>query len=414
MSPESPDPDLSSRARRRSSVLAPRRRDAASGQQDPRSVADGESAALRRLGHLLGSVDDELTALSTPLDRRGSTESLQQQISARFSPTAICLVELDPRLAVWSPRLAAGCSLPIALHADELPGLLAQAVATNAPIAVDDLSLSGGGIAPGSNSGLYLPLHVGGRLVGAIGLEHTVLGRLGAARLADAVEAADRWALIVDTSSRLARLRATLSGPDDSGAARELHDRLGQWLTVVSMELEGVIRSTTTPREDLTRLYATVQSAIEEMRDALRESLAGVAPDRPLAHVAAEICERFEERAEIEVDFETTDPTRRLSVPVEAELSRILLVALGNCERHASASRVSVRWATDGRHGTLSITDDGVGFDPSHAVRDATGGLIDIRERVRAIDGHLCITSQPGAGTTVAVSVPATTKERTC
>ena len=181
----------------------------------------------------------------------------------------------------------------------------------------------------------------------------------------------------------------------------------------MSYELEAVIRDQTMPSEELTRLYATVQAAIEEMRDTLRQVLAGVTADRPLARVAEEICARFEERTEIETAIEVANAQARLSVPVEVELSRILQEALANCERHAAATSVDVVWDTDGEVGTLTITDDGAGFDLSRGVRDGATGLIDMRERADAIGARLDIRTAPGRGTTVEVTTSAT-KERQC
>jgi signal transduction histidine kinase len=218
---------------------------------------------------------------------------------------------------------------------------------------------------------------------------------------------------MTDNARRYARLRLLGADASEARVTRELHDRLGQWLTFVSFELEGVIRDQAIPSAELTRLYATVQAAIEEMRDTLRQVLAGVATDRPLARVAEEVCARFEERTEIATAVEVTHPLARLAVPVEVELSRILQEALANCERHASASSVDVIWDTDGDVGTLIVTDDGVGFDLSRGVRDGATGLIDMRERADAIGARLDIRTEIGKGTTVEVTTTAT-KERQC
>jgi len=375
---------------------------------------DGEAATLARLHHVLVSAEEEIRALTLPLDPTGAFEVLQRRINSDLAPTVTCLLELDARTGTWSPRLATGCVLAASIDPTDLPAPLAEAIATGRPALVADLSTSGPGAAPGSRSGLYVPLSVDRELVGALAIEHSVMDRFDADDLAFATAQSRSWALTVDNVRRFHRIRALVADTHHVQVARDLHDRLGQWLALVSMELEGVIRRQATPAPELTTLYGTVQSAIEEMRDTLRQTLAGVAADRPLARVAAEICERFEERAEIDVTYETSEATLRLPVPVESELSRILLVALGNCERHARATRVSVRWSTDGNAASLTIIDDGVGFDPSRAIRDATGGLIDMRDRATAIDGQLRITSQPGAGTTVSVTIPATPKERTC
>jgi signal transduction histidine kinase len=100
-------------------------------------------------------------------------------------------------------------------------------------------------------------------------------------------------------------------------------------------------------------------------------------------------------------------------VPIEVELSRILHEALAHCERHADAASIDVTWDTDGDVGTLTVTDDGAGFDLSRGVRDGARGLIEMRERADAIGARLDIRTEIGKGTTVEVTTTAT-KERQC
>ena len=415
MASHSADLDLGSRPRWRDAMLPSRRvgRRGSAGPPPGEGTPDRGSSALARVNHLLVALEPALGELPHSLDRTAAFAALQRHIGAEFSPTALCLLEVDDRSGTWTTKLAVGCTLPEAQAAPDLPGPLADVVARIEPQLVSDLAHVGSGVAPGSGSGIYLPLCVGRNLVGAIGIEHTVVGEFGPDDLDLAIERSSGWALLVDDVRRFGRIRALSADASEARVARELHDRLGQWLTYVSLEVEGIIRHQPGSTPELARLHTTVQSAIEEMRDTLRQLLAGVSADRPLALVAREICERFEERTEVEVTYESTPPAKRLAVPVEVEFSRILQLALGNCERHASASRIRVRWDTDGARATLSISDDGVGFDPSGVVRDAAGGLIDMRERANTIGADLLVSSQPGAGTTVSVTTAPASKEWT-
>jgi len=415
MATHSADLDLGSRPRWRDAVLPSRRvgrRSSAAPSADDESP-DSQTAALARVNNLLVALEPALGEMPQSLDRSAAFSALHRHIGAEFSPTALCLLEVDDRTGTWTPKLAVGCTMPEALFAQDLPGPLADVVARVEPLLVSDLARIGSGVAPSSGSGIYLPLCVGRNLVGAVAIEHSAVGEFGPEDLELALERCTGWALLVDDVRRFGRIRALSADASEARVARELHDRLGQWLTYVSLELEGVIRDQPGSTPELARLHTTVQSAIEEMRDTLRQLLAGVSADRPLALVAREICERFEERTEVEVTFESTPPGRRLPVPVEIELSRILQLALGNCERHARASRIRVRWDTDGTHGSLSIIDDGVGFDPSGVVRDTAGGLIDMRERASAIGADLVVSSQPGAGTTISATTASASKEWT-
>jgi signal transduction histidine kinase len=408
---ESSDQDDEARTRRGPSLsgrLRERRSQPTGGGRRP-----APSPELAQLNRLLTQLDDVLDHGSATLDLRQVLESIVSRLNQTFSPSVTALVELDERTDTWVAKLARGCVLAPAMAPADLPVPLRDVASRRRPLLVADLTHDAtDGVAPGSGAGLYLPLLVDDRLVGLLAIEHAMAGRYGTLDLRVGEELAADVAVMLDNARRYGRLRSLSTDAAEARVTRELHDRLGQWLTFVSFELEGVIRDQAMPSEELTRLYATVQAAIEEMRDTLRQVLAGVGPDRPLARVAEEICARFEERTDIEVDLEITHPTERLAVPVEVEISRILLEALANCERHADATSVDVVWDTDGRVGTLTVRDDGIGFDLSRGVRDSATGLIDMRERADAVGARLDVRSEPGIGTTVVVSTIPTTKEK--
>jgi signal transduction histidine kinase len=87
---------------------------------------------------------------------------------------------------------------------------------------------------------------------------------------------------------------------------------------------------------------------------------------------------------------------------------RIAQEALQNALRHAGAERIEVRLEDGGGRLALSVADDGRGFDTAAPeVRGRRLGLTSMEERATELGGHLAIESQPGAGTTVRLDVPA-------
>jgi two-component system sensor histidine kinase DegS len=80
--------------------------------------------------------------------------------------------------------------------------------------------------------------------------------------------------------------------------------------------------------------------------------------------------------------------------------------ALNNIGKHANASRVVVDWRVTPAMARLRVADDGDGFDESRGVRETAFGLVGMRERAEVIDAELVVTSSPGAGTTIEVTVP--------
>jgi signal transduction histidine kinase len=98
---------------------------------------------------------------------------------------------------------------------------------------------------------------------------------------------------------------------------------------------------------------------------------------------------------------------RRLAPKVERELFRIAQEALNNVLNHAQASRTAIALDMNERRVTLSVRDDGRGFDPlAPDVRSKRLGLTSRRERADALGGAAVIESTPGGGTTVCVEVP--------
>jgi signal transduction histidine kinase len=90
---------------------------------------------------------------------------------------------------------------------------------------------------------------------------------------------------------------------------------------------------------------------------------------------------------------------------VEVALYRICQEALTNVARHAKARRVTVRLVATPRQVQLTIEDDGLGFDASDTAEDRHG-LVGMNERARMLGGALDLSTSPGAGTRVRVTVP--------
>jgi signal transduction histidine kinase len=88
-------------------------------------------------------------------------------------------------------------------------------------------------------------------------------------------------------------------------------------------------------------------------------------------------------------------------------LFRVSQEALTNVLRHAKATGVQVTLATQAKVVTLTIADDGCGFDAEPAMDHRTRGLglLIMQERMRAVDGSLRIESRPGAGTSVMATI---------
>ena len=188
--------------------------------------------------------------------------------------------------------------------------------------------------------------------------------------------------------------------------AREIHDGLGHYLTVVHIQLEAA-RSYLTGDPD--RARAALDRAQHLTHDGLGEVrrsvalLRGSAPVRPPLLEALGALVDESTAAGVATRIRVEGAPRRLAEPVEFTLYRAAQEALTNARRHARASCVTVTVGfADPASVRLRVDDDGVGAsDPGGGF-----GLLGLRERTELVGGTLAITTGPGQGFAVELAVP--------
>jgi len=194
--------------------------------------------------------------------------------------------------------------------------------------------------------------------------------------------------------------------------AREIHDELGQALTALKMDLSVLtIRfGETTPqiREQVQDLKARVDAIIQVVRD-VATALRPAALDLGILAGLEWLVEEFQKRNGIRCTVSVAESDVALGEDRSIVLFRIVQESLTNVSRHASARNVEILLDHDAERIRLDIEDDGVGFDMDAARRKKTFGLLGIQERVIMLRGELKITSAPGHGTRVSVSMPTET-----
>lgn len=193
--------------------------------------------------------------------------------------------------------------------------------------------------------------------------------------------------------------------------AREMHDSLGQVLGFVNLKTKVAEDLITRGRaveagEELTQMRGAVQTAYEDVRQAIL-SLRTTPQGQGLLASLREYVERLREQAGLDVRLEASAGLQ-LPQAAEAQVIRIVQEALTNVRKHAQATQVLVRFARDRSGTTVTITDNGRGFDlvEVEAGRGMRFGLLTMRERAESIGGTLVIETGPGRGTTVHLRIP--------
>jgi PAS domain S-box-containing protein len=187
----------------------------------------------------------------------------------------------------------------------------------------------------------------------------------------------------------------------------EIHDGLAQYLTGAMMHLEACEHAGAGLAES--RELAQGLKLLRAAADEARRLIGGLRPPAldELGIVEAVESLAADARADVpRVEFTHSLPPHRLAPDVETTIFRIVQESLSNVRRHARAQAAIIRLE---RHGDdrirIIVQDDGVGFDPAGIPEDRFG-LEGIRQRALLMRGEPTITSAPGRGTTVTVTLP--------
>lgn len=362
---------------------------------------------LTEANALLAQLTRVAQTLPSSLDLGNALAASVGHLRQLFDFTAAAILVFDQATETWWAEATAGAATPAPRATEELPAGARAAVAGRSGAVVEEVlgePPGPGGLWPASRSGLYGPLRARGRLVGLVVIEHSDEGRFGARQgeLLDGV--VEPLALSIDNALWFERLRLLGAEGERDRLARSLHDRIGQGLAYVNLELDRLSRKPD-PGPDLARLRHDVGGLLAEVRETLRQLRSRVTDAAGLTSLAEAYLPRFAERTGIEARFERPAGDERLPVPVEQEVWRVLQEALSNVERHSGATRVVVSWQVENFRGRLRVDDDGRGFDPAGLDPQATSGIMAMRERVTAIGGRLRIDSAAGRGTQLTVDV---------
>lgn len=195
--------------------------------------------------------------------------------------------------------------------------------------------------------------------------------------------------------------------------ARELHDRVGQTLSALNINLI-IVRDQLTP-DSLERIgprlddsMHLVGETITLVRDVMSNLRPAVLDDYGLEAALQSHVDEYRSRYGIKVNLEKpTQPIPRMGPSIEMTFLRIAQEALMNIVRHANASQVILSLWQEGDSVHMKIQDNGRGIVSwQEANRPGSHGLTIMRERAEAFGGDLMVASAPGKGTKVELSIP--------
>jgi two-component system sensor histidine kinase UhpB len=194
--------------------------------------------------------------------------------------------------------------------------------------------------------------------------------------------------------------------------ARELHDEIGQALTVAQLNLQALVQSPSTktlvPR--LKESLAVIDRVLEQVHDISLNLRPSILDDLGLEPALRWFTKRQAALVGLKASFHADALEQRLDPMIETECFRVAQGALTNVVRHAQAKTLSVELRKETGQLHLRVRDDGIGFDVrtvwEEAVGGATLGLLSMEERAALAGGGLEFKSVPGKGAEVHVWFP--------
>jgi signal transduction histidine kinase len=227
---------------------------------------------------------------------------------------------------------------------------------------------------------------------------------------------APEMAVAID-NSRSKRLNMLLKENNDAELrriARDLHDNLAQSLVYLRHKLsqltgEDTLGEITNLRKDLERMRQVVDDAYLDVRSTLKELEASVSTD--LIRMLEDYGQLTKSRYQLDLHFRNNGLARPISTGLARQILAIFTEILTNVEKHSEAQKVFVDLSWEEDSLTLSVLDDGRGFEMNRAHgHHGNGhmGLALLRERADELNGTITIRSTIGSGTEVTLWLPLT------
>ncbi|MFH1673400.1 MAG: MASE3 domain-containing protein [Pseudomonadota bacterium] len=202
---------------------------------------------------------------------------------------------------------------------------------------------------------------------------------------------------------------------DRQKLAMELHDQLGQMLTIIKMDVEMATQLVLPPNETLQqkmdRVKSAMSQAIREVKDICHRLRPSMLDTMGLVPSLRTLIDEIKNRGNMQCELYTSNTPPSFSPNIDIAIYRIAQESLTNIVKYAQAKNVFINLIVRDSTVSLSIEDDGIGFDADNMLKDAamTGkslGLLTMKERTTQLKGRFSIESRPGHGSHILVEIP--------
>lgn len=381
-----------------------------------RSKSESDTEKLQRRNRELSILNTIAKALNQEVDLTRALNVALHDVAELFDLKTCWIFLLDsenkfylaaaqnlpPALAEHPRRMAGSCDCMWCFNNDQLP-----APENITCTRLENLTVGTAGLRQHAS----IPLNARGKPLGILNVASPDWGDLRTEDLQLLYLVGDLLAIAIERARLFNRSAEIGAIEERNRLAREIHDTLAQGLTAIALNLETA-DALMDSGGSLERAHASVMQALylartnlEEARRSVMDLRAAPLEGRPLDEALKALVSEWASRRKVSVNFNVVGAGRMLPVRIEIGLYRITQEALTNIGRHALAHHVTVQLMVMPEQIQLLISDDGRGFDPETTAPDRFG-LIGMNERVKLLSGKLQISSSPGAGTELDITVP--------
>ena len=202
----------------------------------------------------------------------------------------------------------------------------------------------------------------------------------------------------------------TIREEERTRIAREIHDELGQQLTVLKLDVSWLTkrlnRTNPATKDRLKDLNALLDSTVQSVRRISYELRPVLLDEFGLGAAMEWHLKEFEKRSAIRTCFSQPQEEPQFDDTVKTNLFRIFQESLTNVARHSKASEVKIDVVQNAQQFMLRIQDNGIGFNKEKGTEGKTLGILGMKERAASFGWQYEINTKPGHGTTVMVTIP--------
>jgi PAS domain S-box-containing protein len=193
--------------------------------------------------------------------------------------------------------------------------------------------------------------------------------------------------------------------------ASELHDRTSPNLAAIGINIDVAAMALKTRNwEEVAMRMGDNRALLEDTTASIREICSDLRPPAldyaGLAPAIESYATQFSKRTSIRVQLDLSLAQRRLPLNLETTFFRIFQESLTNTAKHARASEILVSLNLDADPWCMTVSDNGIGFDPLAPYVDAGLGMINMREMTEFVGGRFVLDTTPGGGTRIDVQIP--------